>query len=82
MPGEEGRLSEGLASRRYKPGDRVRPKEETDHPEDPVGTVLVRISTGELSVRFPLAGVEMYLDHELDLVENAPPNWAPQTDGP
>lgn len=75
MPGNEGRSSGASAARRYRPGDQVRPREETDHPEDPVGTVLVRISTGELSVRFPLAGVEMYLDQELDLVEEAPPDW-------
>ncbi|MCX3063770.1 hypothetical protein [Streptomyces beihaiensis] len=59
------------------PGDRVRPKEATDHPEDPVGTVMVRISTGELLVDFPLAGGEMYLDEELDLVEPEPPGRRP-----
>lgn len=80
MPGEEGRLSGASAARRYKPGDRVRPRD-TDHPEDPVGTVLVRISTGELSVQFPLSGVEMYLDQELELVEEAPPNWTSRRDG-
>ncbi|MGP4089951.1 hypothetical protein [Streptomyces sp. KR55] len=56
-----------MCNRRFVPGDRVRPRGETDHPEDPVGTVLTRVATGELLVDFPLAGGEMYLDEELDL---------------
>ncbi|WP_338704049.1 hypothetical protein V2W30_39840 (plasmid) [Streptomyces sp. Q6] len=38
---------------------------------------MTRVSTGELLVDFPLAGGEMYLDEELELVESAPPGWKP-----
>ncbi|MFE1774207.1 hypothetical protein [Streptomyces sp. NPDC059008] len=74
---DEGRLTGSPAPRRFVPGDQVTPREATDHPEDPVGTVMTRVSTGELLVAFPLAGGEMYLDEELDLVEPAPPGWTP-----
>ncbi|AZM57243.1 hypothetical protein DMA15_35690 [Streptomyces sp. WAC 01529] len=53
------------------------PREATDHPEDLVGTVIVRVATGELLVDFPQAGGEMYLDEELELMEPAPPGWTP-----
>ncbi|MBB5107240.1 hypothetical protein FHS40_006357 [Streptomyces spectabilis] len=36
-------LSRASTARRYRPGDRVQPREETDHPEDPADTVLVRL---------------------------------------
>ncbi|GGV36300.1 hypothetical protein GCM10010245_57840 [Streptomyces spectabilis] len=36
-------------------------------------TLFSSASMGELSVRFPLAGVEVRLDQEFDLIEEAPP---------
>ncbi|MFJ9412569.1 hypothetical protein ACIRPT_00225 [Streptomyces sp. NPDC101227] len=81
MP-DEGRLTDAPPARRFVPGDRVTPREATDHPEDPVGTVMTRVSTDELLVDFPLAGGEMYLDEELDLVEPAPPGWIPPPPAP
>ncbi|MGW0538607.1 hypothetical protein [Streptomyces sp. NPDC003032] len=76
MSGTE-RLTPSSTPRRFTPGDQVTPREATDHPEDPVGTVIARISTGELLVDFPEAGGEMYLDEELELIELAPPGWTP-----
>jgi hypothetical protein len=43
----------------FVPGDRVRVVEETDHPEDPVGTVSAFFD-GEVYVVFPRAGGEMW----------------------
>ncbi|MBW5424105.1 hypothetical protein GKQ77_21475, partial [Streptomyces sp. BG9H] len=51
------------------------PREATDHPEDLIGTVIVRVATGELLVDFPQAGGEMYLDEELEMIKPAPPGW-------
>jgi hypothetical protein len=45
-------------------GDRVRVTGETDHPEDPVGTV-VGFFDGEVYVQFPRAGGEMWSASEL-----------------
>ncbi|GGV53554.1 hypothetical protein GCM10010245_84610 [Streptomyces spectabilis] len=71
------RLNDADGPRRFTPGDQVRPREATDHPEDPIGTVMVRMATDELLVHFPAAGGEVYLDDELDLIEAAPPDWQP-----
>ncbi|MGH4035194.1 hypothetical protein ACQB60_40470 [Actinomycetota bacterium Odt1-20B] len=71
------RLKDSGEPRRFIPGDRVTPREEHDHPEDPIGTVMVRLATDELLVDFPDAGGEIYLDEHLDLVQAAPPGWQP-----
>ncbi|MGW3952459.1 hypothetical protein ACWEKM_16385 [Streptomyces sp. NPDC004752] len=61
-------------NRRFTPGDRVRPRGETDHPEDPVGTVLTPagsvltpVATRQFLADLPLADGELYLDEERDL---------------
>ncbi|MGH4035278.1 hypothetical protein ACQB60_40930 [Actinomycetota bacterium Odt1-20B] len=76
------RLKDSDEPRRFIPGDRVRPREDTDHPEDPIGTVMVRLDTHELLVDFPRAGGEIYLDEHLDLVQAAPPGWKPPPPAP
>lgn len=81
MSGTE-RLTDSTPHRRYAPGDKVTPREATDHPEDPVGTVVARMSTDELLVDFPQAGGEVYLDEEVELIEPAPPGCTPPSSAP
>jgi hypothetical protein len=37
----------------------------TDHPEDPVGEVVMITANGGVMVKFPLAGAEVYSPDEL-----------------
>lgn len=46
-------------------GDRVTPVVPTDHPEDPVGEVVMITANGGVMVKFPLAGAEVYSPDEL-----------------
>ncbi len=54
-------------------GTRVRVKGPTDHPEDPVGTVVMLLNDsphnqtqGGVVVRFPTAGTEVHARSELE----------------
>jgi hypothetical protein len=49
----------------FEVGDRVCVIGETDHPEDPVGTVVMFLAHGGIVVLFPLAGAEIYTAAEL-----------------
>ncbi|MYQ48769.1 hypothetical protein GTW40_27685 [Streptomyces sp. SID4985] len=55
-------------------GDRVTPVGDSDHPEDPIGKVVMITAYGEVIVNFPQAGPEVYAPDEL-----VP---APPEDGP
>jgi hypothetical protein len=46
-------------------GDKVTPAVPTDHPEDPVGEVVMITANGGVMVKFPLAGAEVYSPEEL-----------------
>ncbi|MEU6657848.1 hypothetical protein [Streptomyces sp. NPDC046821] len=46
-------------------GDKVIPVVPTDHPEDPVGEVVMITANGGVMVNFPLAGAEVYSPDEL-----------------
>lgn len=43
----------------FTEGDVVRLVGESDHPEDPVGTVVAELSAGGFLVKFPSAGAEV-----------------------
>lgn len=62
MTGAEGRDG-------FEVGDRVRIAGETDHPEEPVGTVEYFLADGGIVVVFPLAGAEVWPPSELRRVE-------------
>ncbi|MEV5982816.1 hypothetical protein [Streptomyces sp. NPDC052114] len=46
-------------------GDRVAAAVETDHPEDPIGEVVMITADGGIVVNFPQAGAEIYGPDEL-----------------
>ncbi|MBT2487184.1 hypothetical protein J7E96_01235 [Streptomyces sp. ISL-96] len=46
-------------------GDRVMPVDEPDHPEGPVGEVVMPTALGEVIVSFPLMGSKVYAPHKL-----------------
>lgn len=50
---------------RWTEGDLVAPVVPTDHPEDPVGEVVMITANGGVLVTFPLAGAEVYSPDEL-----------------
>ncbi|EKX67562.1 hypothetical protein Sipo8835_00300 [Streptomyces ipomoeae] len=56
---------------RWHEGDVVTPKVPTDHPEDPVGEVVMAASDGGVLVVFPLAGHEIYHPDDLAPAERS-----------
>ncbi|MEU6622023.1 hypothetical protein ABZ926_14815 [Streptomyces litmocidini] len=53
-------------------GDRVTPTVNTDHPEDPVGEVVMVTANGGVLVKFPGAGAEVYRPDELTAAPGDP----------
>ncbi|MFD8914752.1 hypothetical protein [Streptomyces sp. NPDC059575] len=63
---------------RWFVGDRVTPVGDSDHPEDPIGKVVMITAYGEVIVHFPQAGSEVYAPDEL---VPAPPEEGPREGG-
>ena len=53
-------------------GDRVTVTVPTDHPEDPVGEVVMLTTFGEVVVKFPKAGTEIHPPNHLTRAPRAP----------